>query len=90
MTLEQAVSYALYSDESEGTPPADQSPNPLTERELEILRLLADGLSTRETAQRLFLSNGTVRWYLNQIYSKLSVHSRIQAITRARELKLLG
>ena len=64
--------------------------NPLTERELEILCLLADGFSTKEVSQQLFLSVGTVRWYLNQIYSKLSVHSRIQAIARARELKLLG
>jgi predicted ATPase/DNA-binding CsgD family transcriptional regulator len=62
----------------------------LTEREREILRLLASGLSTREVAQQLFLTVGTVKWYLNQIYSKLSVHSRIQAIARARELKLLA
>jgi predicted ATPase/DNA-binding CsgD family transcriptional regulator len=62
---------------------------PLRERELEVLQLIADGLSTRETAQKLFLSVGTIRWYLKQIYSKLRVHSRTQAIARARELKLL-
>ncbi len=94
MTMEQAVSYALGSDEPEVAQPqqpASQSPaDPLTERELEILRLLASGLATRQVAQQLFLSVGTVKWYLNQIYSKLAVHSRIQAITRARELKLLA
>ncbi len=64
-------------------------PESLIARELEILRLLHSGLSTREVAQQLFLSVGTVRWYLNQIYGKLQVHSRTQALIRARELKLL-
>jgi predicted ATPase/DNA-binding CsgD family transcriptional regulator len=62
----------------------------LNEREREILRLIADGLSTREVAQELFLTVGTVRWYLKQIYGKLYVHSRTQAINRARELNLLA
>jgi len=61
-------------------------PNPLTERELEILHLLATGLTNREIAEALVLTPGTVRWYLNQIYSKLHVKSRTQAIIRAREL----
>jgi DNA-binding CsgD family transcriptional regulator len=61
----------------------------LSQRELDILRLIADGLSSRETAERLFLSVGTIRWYLKQIYEKLGVHSRTQAIARARELNLL-
>lgn len=86
MTTEESIAYALHSDESEVEQPA----NPLTPRELEILRLIADGCSTHEVTQHLFLSVGTVRWYLNQIYSKLSVHSRIQAIARARDLKLLA
>lgn len=64
-------------------------PDPLTDRELEILHLIADGVPTGDVAERLCLSIGTVRWYLKQIYSKLSVSSRIQAIVRARELKLL-
>jgi predicted ATPase/DNA-binding CsgD family transcriptional regulator len=63
---------------------------PLTERELEILRLLADGYSNRETADQLVLAVSTVKWYTNQIFSKLNVHSRTQAIARARELKLLA
>jgi predicted ATPase/DNA-binding NarL/FixJ family response regulator len=64
--------------------------DPLTERELEILQLIAAGLNTREVAQRLYLSVSTVRWYMKQIYVKLDAHSRVQVITRARELKLLA
>jgi predicted ATPase/DNA-binding NarL/FixJ family response regulator len=66
------------------------STNALTEREIEILRLLADGLSNREIAEQLFLATGTVKWYLGEIYSKLYVTSRTQAIARARELNLLS
>jgi predicted ATPase/DNA-binding CsgD family transcriptional regulator len=62
---------------------------PLSARELEILHLIANGLNSREIAQRLTLSVGTVRWYLKQIYSKLDAHSRAQALARARELNLL-
>jgi predicted ATPase/DNA-binding CsgD family transcriptional regulator len=69
----------------------NQSPSePLSARELEILHLIADGLNSREIAQHLTLSVGTVRWYLKQIYSKLDAHSRAQALARARELNLLA
>jgi predicted ATPase/DNA-binding CsgD family transcriptional regulator len=61
----------------------------LTERETEILRLIADGLSNREIAQELVLSLGTVKWYARQIYNKLGVHSRTQAVAQAREAGLL-
>ena len=57
---------------------------PLTERELEILHLIARGLSNREIASELVLSLGTVKWYNRQIYSKLGVHSRTQAVDRAK------
>ena len=59
--------------------------DPLTEREVEILHLLADGLSNREIAQKLFLTLGTIKWYNKQIYSKLGVHSRTQAVSKANE-----
>jgi DNA-binding CsgD family transcriptional regulator len=62
---------------------------PLTERELEVLRLMAEGLDSPEAAERLHLAVSTVRWHLRQVYSKLDVHSRTQAIARARELHLL-
>jgi ATP/maltotriose-dependent transcriptional regulator MalT len=71
------------------TPTAQGLPDPLTVRELEILRLLAEGLSNREIAEQLVLALGTVKWYVGEIYSKLHVASRTQAIARARGLKLL-
>jgi predicted ATPase/DNA-binding CsgD family transcriptional regulator len=57
-------------------------------REVEILGLLAEGLSNHAIAQQLFLSLDTVKWYNKQIYSKLGVSSRTQAIAKAREIGL--
>jgi predicted ATPase/DNA-binding CsgD family transcriptional regulator len=62
----------------------------LTSREQDVLLLIAEGLTNREIAERLIFSVGTVKWYANQIYSKLGVNSRTQAIVRARELGLLA
>jgi LuxR family maltose regulon positive regulatory protein len=61
----------------------------LTERELEILRLIDAGLSNREIAEALYISLNTVKTHTKGLYSKLNVHSRTQAINRARDLKLL-
>ena len=63
--------------------------DPLSERELELLRLVATGHSNHEVAQELFLAVGTVKKHLNNIFGKLEAHNRTQAIARARELKLL-
>jgi ATP/maltotriose-dependent transcriptional regulator MalT len=63
--------------------------DPLTVRELEILRLIATGLSNQAIADQLFLALGTVRWYAHDIYSKLDVGNRTQAVARARELSLI-
>ena len=63
--------------------------NPLTDRELEVLRALADGLSNREAAQRLYLSEGTVKNHVTNVLAKLGVRDRTQAALRARELGLL-
>jgi LuxR family maltose regulon positive regulatory protein len=62
---------------------------PLTEREMEVLRLIASGLSNREIAGELFIAVGTVKRHINHIYGKLAVRSRTQAIAKARELRLL-
>jgi ATP/maltotriose-dependent transcriptional regulator MalT len=62
---------------------------PLSERETEVLRLVAAGFSNREIAERLILSLGTVKSHAHNIYGKLHARSRTQAIARARELKLL-
>jgi LuxR family maltose regulon positive regulatory protein len=63
---------------------------PLTARELEVLRLIAEGLTNRQIADRLILALGTVKWYTTQIYGKLGVQNRAQAIRRAQELNLLS
>jgi len=70
-------------------PPDAGLPEPLSEREQEVLRLLAQGLSNREIAQRLFLAEGTVKNYVTAILGKLGVRDRTQAALRARELGLL-
>jgi LuxR family maltose regulon positive regulatory protein len=62
---------------------------PLTERELEVLALLAEGLTNRVIADRLFISPHTVRAHTSSIYGKLAVHSRTEAAARARALGLL-
>ncbi|MEZ4668564.1 MAG: LuxR C-terminal-related transcriptional regulator [Anaerolineae bacterium] len=64
-------------------------PEALNSRAVEILQLLAEGLSDREIADRLYLTINTVKWYNRQIYSILGVGSRTQAIARAHELQLL-
>lgn len=64
---------------------AMEADNPLTERETEILRLAVDGLTTREMARALSLSDGTVRNYLSEIISKLGVTSRQEAIRMAEQ-----
>ncbi len=72
-------------------PDALQAPlEPLRARELEVLQLLAAGRSNQEIAEELIVSVGTVRWHLKNIYGKLDVHSRTQAIARARALGLIG
>jgi predicted ATPase/DNA-binding CsgD family transcriptional regulator len=63
--------------------------SPLTERELEILERVSAGMSNKDIAGELILSTGTIKWYLSQIYSKLGVDSRTQAVARARELAIL-
>jgi LuxR family maltose regulon positive regulatory protein len=62
---------------------------PLSERELEVLELVAQGLTNREIAARLFLSLNTVKAHTRNIYGKLGVHNRTQAVVRARALGAL-
>ena len=59
-------------------------------RELEILRLLAEGLTNLEIGARIHIAHETVRWYNKQIFGKLQVNNRTQAVRRATELGLLG
>ncbi|MCB1567995.1 MAG: response regulator transcription factor [Xanthomonadales bacterium] len=64
-------------------------PDPLTERETEILRLMAGGYSNREIAQALSVAEGTVKNHVSNILSKLGVRDRTRAVLKALELKLV-
>jgi len=70
-------------------PPDEGLPEPLSEREKEVLRLLAQGLTNREIARRLVLAEGTVKNYVTTILQKLGVRDRTQAALRARQMGLL-
>lgn len=75
---------------AEKTPAKFQSLiEPLSERELEILRLVAKGNSNQQIADELFLATGTVKKHLNNIFGKLGTYNRTQCVARARELQLL-
>jgi ATP/maltotriose-dependent transcriptional regulator MalT len=65
-------------------------PGPLSDRELDVLRLIADGLSNAEIAERLYLAIGTVKVHIKHIFDKLDVKSRTEAVKRARELGILS
>jgi LuxR family maltose regulon positive regulatory protein len=62
---------------------------PLSDREIEVLRLMAEGCKYKEIAERLFVSINTVRYHTHNVYGKLAVNNRTQAIGRAKELNLL-
>ncbi len=74
------------------TPPEVESGfiEPLTERELEVLQLIAEGLTNQEVANRLYLSLHTVKAHARNIYGKLSVKNRTQAVAKAKALGILG
>jgi DNA-binding CsgD family transcriptional regulator len=69
--------------------PAKQPEDPLSERELEVLSLLASGRTNAEISRDLFVALGTVKSHVNNIYRKLGAANRAEAVTRARELNLL-
>jgi ATP/maltotriose-dependent transcriptional regulator MalT len=61
----------------------------LTKRELSILKRLETGLSNKEIAEAIFVSEGTLKWHLHNVYGKLNVKNRTGAMTRARALGIL-
>ena len=78
----------------QSVPSEHQAPNaaliePLSERELEVLELLAEGLTNPEIASRLFLALNTIKAHTRNIYGKLGVNNRTQAVTQARALGIL-
>ena len=64
-------------------------PEPLSERELQVLQLLARGASNQEIAQELVITVDTVKRHVSHIFSKLGAQNRVQAVRQARELGLL-
>jgi DNA-binding CsgD family transcriptional regulator len=86
MTPEEAIEYALKSEESA---PSPKEISGLSERELEVLRLVAEGLTDAQVASRLYLSPRTVGFHLRSIYRKLGVPSRAAAARAAVERSLI-
>lgn len=77
---------AAFSD----SPAGDSLVEPLSARELDVLRLMSDGLTNAAIARELVVAQSTVKTHINHIYTKLGVTQRTQAIARARELHLLN
>ena len=101
--LDQVLAHPSLSQAVRGTEPAASamltSPRPITRpglaepitpRELEVLELMSQGLQNAEIARKLYLTINTLKAHTNSIYGKLDVHSRLQAVNRARELGILG
>ena len=83
------------ADLGEAAPPSTQAPKselvePLSEREIEVLQLIAEGLTNQEIAARLYLSLHTVKVHARNIYGKLGVKNRTQAVARGRTLGILS
>ena len=76
---------ALVNKRREAETPVDR----LTPREKEVLRLMAEGAASRDIASRLGISYTTVRTHIRSLGSKLGVHSKLEAIVKARELALV-
>jgi DNA-binding NarL/FixJ family response regulator len=90
MTPEEAIEYALSEEGEEEVPvPPPKETAGLSERELEVLRLVAEGLTDSQVAQRLYLSPRTVGFHLRSIYRKLGVPSRAAAARAAVERSLI-
>jgi DNA-binding CsgD family transcriptional regulator len=84
MTSEQAIEYAL-----EEPPPDSETAHALTRRELEVLRLVARGMSNQQIAESLTISEHTVHRHVSNVLGKLGVSSRTAAVARAAKLDLL-
>ena len=93
LTPESAVTLVdPFSTSLEVPPPRTPQPlaEPLSQRELEVLVLVAHGLTNREIADRLYIGVSTVKKHINHIYSKLDVTHRAQAVAHARALNILS
>jgi DNA-binding NarL/FixJ family response regulator len=92
--LQPSITAKVVSEISKISKPArkkkeEMIPDPLSPREIEILRIVAQGASNKEIAEQLFISEGTVKNHLSSILSKLGVRDRMQAILKAREYGII-
>ncbi|MFL7837882.1 MAG: LuxR C-terminal-related transcriptional regulator [Candidatus Promineifilaceae bacterium] len=87
--IPQSEFTVAHSPTSDIRNPKSEIADPLSPRELEVLQLIAEGLSNREIGERLYLALDTVKGHNRHIYSKLGVQRRTEAVARARELGLL-
>jgi LuxR family maltose regulon positive regulatory protein len=83
------AAFDAEEQKSEETFPAQPLLDPLSQRELEVLQLIAQGLSNHEICERLFLALDKVKGHNRKIFVKLDVKRRTEAVSRARELGLL-
>jgi len=90
MAFRRSSGSRTLSTETELLHAVQPLPDPLSERELEVLRLVAAGNSNREISAQLFVTVDTVKKHLTHIFAKLGVSSRTQALARARELGLIS
>jgi predicted ATPase/DNA-binding CsgD family transcriptional regulator len=90
MSQERVIEYALEREVAPEPAATSQAhPAGLSAREVDVLRLVAAGLTNAEVAEKLFLSSRTVEWHLGSIYRKLGLHSRTEAVRFAAEYDLL-
>jgi LuxR family transcriptional regulator, maltose regulon positive regulatory protein len=86
--LARRLQRAMYTPDAQGGAPVGMG-EALTKRELSILKRLETGLSNKEIAEAIFVSEGTLKWHLHNVYGKLNVKNRTGAMTRARALGIL-
>jgi LuxR family maltose regulon positive regulatory protein len=85
----ETIRHLLSNLEDENNRTPDGLSHPLSDRELEVLRLLAAGLTNKEIGEQLYLAIGTVKKHSYTIYQKLNVKNRIQAVEKSRQLRLI-
>lgn len=87
--ITQEVAKSLFA-RSLGTANPKESPYGLTERELQVLKYISDGFTNRVISDRMGLSEGTVKNYISNVYSKLNVHNRKSAMKKASDERLVN